>query len=209
MNLPGKPEGWTWKEGIGHLPPKRSFPYDSSYFRKYEDLAQTPQGETLLGLRLQLLERWIFNRSEVVLLDVGIGCGAFVQALHERGWKALGTDINPVAVEWLKEHGSAWDHRSLPSIVTFWDTLEHLPDPSGWITSWSPGWVFCSLPIFKDETHCLASKHFKPDEHIWYFTEDGLITFFERLGYACMEGNDLETSKGGREDIQSFVFRRM
>jgi hypothetical protein len=64
-----------------------------------------------------------------------------------------------------------------------------------------------SIPIFSGKDHALASKHFRPDEHYWYFTKVGLMGFMLGLGFTCRSESSFEIALG-REDIQTFAFRR-
>ena len=68
-------------------------------------------------------------------------------------------------------------------------------------------WLFMSLPVFNDVDHVLRSKHFKPDEHFWYFTRDGLVAAMLMCGFKLVAESDVE-SELGREDIGTFAFRR-
>jgi hypothetical protein len=54
----------------------------------------------------------------------------------------------------------------------------------------------------------LKSKHYRKDEHYWYFSKAGLIIFMDRLGWKLREVSDVETILG-REGITSFAFRRV
>ena len=90
--------------------------------------------------------------------------------------------------------------------MTFWDSLEHIPDPEAALKNVGD-WAFVSMPIYKDQADCLKSKHFKPGEHIWFFTDWGFIDWMDRQGFEMMERNDIE-SKLGREGILSYAFRR-
>jgi len=67
--------------------------------------------------------------------------------------------------------------------------------------------VFVSCPIYDDVEHVLRSKHFKPDEHCWYWTIKGLTTFMRIFGFEVQEINWMETEIG-RESIATFVFKR-
>jgi len=67
--------------------------------------------------------------------------------------------------------------------------------------------AFVSLPIFRDAHHARTSKHFRPDEHYWYWTRAGFIWFAERCGFSVIEHNTME-SLAGREDIETFVLAR-
>lgn len=205
-------EGLVWlpERGMGFYPvDEADEPYRNggaeAYWKKYEGYAVTPMGEAITRTRVDL----VLSHCTDVVLDVGIGCGAFIEALHAAGRSAYGFDVNPIATAWLAEHGLWRDPRepgvTVP-VLTLWDVLEHLPDPAellGRVT----GWVFCSLPIFRDGEHVVASRHFRPDEHRWYWTRDGLIRWMAELGLECVAHDDRET-RLGREDIETFAFRR-
>ena len=65
--------------------------------------------------------------------------------------------------------------------------------------------LFVSIPVFKDMPHVLRSKHFRPDEHYWYFTGLGFVLYMLRHGFHLIAVDDFET-RIGREDIMSFAF---
>lgn len=201
----------NWQDGIGFLPfNDNPVPYDEAYFLKYQGLARTGQGKYITQLRANLVEAHAgFCKPEMVVLDVGIGCGCFIQAMRLNGWDCKGTDINPVAIKWLEHKNLLWKEGDKATILTFWDVLEHIPDPSSIFDHHKAQFVFVSMPIFRDKEHVLRSKHFKPGEHCWYFTHMGLESFMARQGYQLTRSNKMETDRGGREDIGSFVFRRM
>jgi hypothetical protein len=54
----------------------------------------------------------------------------------------------------------------------------------------------------------LRSKHFRPQEHIWYFTREGLVNAMKACGFSLVAESDFETELG-REDIGTFAFRRV
>jgi hypothetical protein len=68
-------------------------------------------------------------------------------------------------------------------------------------------WVFVSIPIFTSAADVLRSKHYKPKEHVWYFTVGGLDHFMRSFGFECVDFNRMER-EAGREQIDTFVFRR-
>jgi len=90
--------------------------------------------------------------------------------------------------------------------ISLWDVLEHIHDFRSLLAS-VRSWVFVSVPIFADRDYVLRSKHFRPQEHVWYFTARGLIDVMRALGFECIEQSDVE-SRIGREDIGTFAFRR-
>jgi hypothetical protein len=90
--------------------------------------------------------------------------------------------------------------------MTFWDSLEHIPDPKP-LLDLITDYAFVSTPIYKNLHTLKTSKHYKPNEHVWYFTRDGIIQFMKAHGFQLLETSDVETQLG-REAIESFVFAR-
>lgn len=191
---------WLPEHGMGHYPvDPAAEPYDAAYFAKYRAYARTPMGRALTRARVALVASYTDSR----LVDVGIGCGQFVEARPH----TLGYDVNPVAVAWLRGCGLFFDpYRERIGSASFWDSLEHIPDPGALLANVDE-YAFISVPIFTGADHALTSRHFRPDEHRWYWTRNGLAAWmaaqgFERLHWSAME------SAIGREDIETFVFRR-
>ena len=87
-----------------------------------------------------------------------------------------------------------------------WDVLEHIDDPDLAVAR-AAQFVFVSIPIFSDSTDILTSHHFRKDEHIWYFTDEGLRGWFNQQGFECVEQNRRECELG-RKGIGTYVFRR-
>lgn len=190
-------------KGIGYYPVTGAN-YDQAYFDKYVAMGATTFGVALNSLRVGLVSKYI--RSSEELIDIGIGDGAFIRM---RGGSTGGYDVNPVGEQLLRSRGEWCDVRQEDSIyaASFWDSLEHIDSP-GRILAKVETYCFVSIPVFSDLEHILGSKHYRPTEHYWYFTKAGLIDYFWQRGFACLEMNDMETSLG-REDIGTFVFRRI
>lgn len=189
-----------WPEyGMGHhtAPP---MDYGADYFREYRDRDASSMGAALTRERVAFVKR---NYSGP-LVDVGIGGGRFVE---EYGGDGFGYDINPDAVEWLHEQKRFCDpYATVARAVTCWDSLEHLQKPHelvGRVFSW----VFVSMPVYHDIARVHESKHYKPGEHLWYWTDAGLIAWFDRQGFDLAEKADFETQLG-REGIYSYAFKR-
>jgi len=141
------------------------------------------------------------------LIDVGIGSGAFVELRQNRRRPTYGYDVNPAGIEWLEQRMLMVDpHLVAFDAATLWDVLEHIPDFQSLISNVRE-WLFLSLPIFRDAEHVLRSKHFRPDEHCWYFTREGLVIAMGMCGFALVSESSIETDLG-REDIGMFAFRR-
>jgi hypothetical protein len=119
----------------------------------------------------------------------------------------FGYDINPKAVEMLKKIGRYADIKnSVFPAYSFFDSFEHIKDHADLLRGMDKDTkVFISIPIFKDVNHILRSKHFRADEHYWYFTVQGLVRYMIDYGFACLDIDNFE-KQAGREDIWSFVF---
>lgn len=191
---------WLPELGMGFYPVQEQ-PYDAAYFAKYERYAASEMGRAITAARVALVDR---HASDAIVVDIGIGCGAFVASRPA----SFGFDINLAGVEWLRERGRFWDpaERAVDAL-TFWDSLEHIPNAAA-VLGRAREWVFCSLPIVPGDGPPRADwKHFRRDEHCWYWTRAGLIRWMDAQGFACVEVNAAETLLG-REDIESFAFRR-
>lgn len=193
---------WLPERGMGRLHVHEA-PYDEDYFQKYERYAATEMGREITAARVALVERHVGGHAQVV--DVGIGCGDFVEAYTGR---ARGYDVNPVGVQWLKRRGLFRDPREGGAdALTFWDALEHIPDPRPFLAA-ARRWVFCSIPIVPgDGPPALDWKHLRRDEHVWYFTRRGLIGWMREQGFRCVECCAAEILLG-RDDIETFAFHR-
>ena len=195
---------WWLQHGIGYYPVEAGHaPYDQDYFDSFDRNAQTELGRALMQARVNFVER----HYRGTLIDVGIGSGAFVELRNQRGRSTYGYDVNPAGLAWLEQRMLLVDpHLVSFDAVTLWDVLEHIPDFQSLLANVRE-WVFLSLPIFRDAEHALHSKHFKPDEHCWYFTRDGLVFAMQTCGFALVSESNVETELG-REDIGTFAFKR-
>lgn len=189
---------WFPEKGFGYYPVKKS-PYNAAYFEKYVGYSATEMGKKITDARIDLVKTYYTGK----VVDVGIGCGQFIEAHNN----AVGYDINPVAVSWLEEKSLYCNiyELNVPA-ATFWDSLEHIHAPDRIISKINE-WVFISIPIFNGPESILSNKHFKKDEHVWYFTHYGLIHWFDCMGFDMVDTN-VKESILGRENIRSYVFRR-
>lgn len=163
---------------------------------------ESPTGAKLTEARIDWVKAHVGKRPPT-LCDVGVGGGRFVQECD-----VLGFDVNPSAVEWLKK-SSRWidPYRTSVNSATFWDSLEHIADPAPLLENVRE-WAFISAPIYKDCEHVLRSKHFRKDEHCWYWTRAGLVKFMQVYGFEFVSVSIIEQNSG-REDIETFSFRRI
>jgi len=192
---------WFPELGFGYYPATGGTQiYDEAYFEKYRGYAQTEMGARLNVARIALVARHYTGH----LVDIGIGSGAFVNA-RPFTW---GHDVNPAGIAWLKAQEKLWNPYRQPCLaMSFWDSLEHIPDFPKLLEQVEDS-VFIAIPAFTGPGDVLLSKHYRKDEHYWYFTRWGLIKFMAGLGWQLLEVSDVETILG-REGITSFAFRRV
>jgi hypothetical protein len=189
---------WDIKAGYG-FHPMPAMTYEGSYFSKYQAMDMTDMGWSLTDARIKLVDKYYWGES---LIDIGIGGGLFVSTIGCKGY-----DVCNQAVDWLKARNDYRDpYVCYPEAITCWDSLEHIPEPQELINR-ATRFVFVSMPIYKDRDDCINSKHFKPGEHLHYWTHNGLLDWFARLGFICLEHNQIESDLG-REGISSYVFKR-
>jgi hypothetical protein len=186
---------------LGYLP--ISMP-KTDYFDIYKGYEGKDFTNQLQQLRIQLVDK--YDNEDI--LDFGVGAGTFIDTRGKDRTK--GFDIDPKAVQWLQRKGiyvNPYDKKmdGLNSI-TFWDSLEHLRAPEHLLRRIKQ-FAFISIPIFRDLDDILSSKHFKPKEHFWYFTAEGLENYMKHNDFILVEANEMETELG-RESIGTFVFRR-
>jgi hypothetical protein len=173
--------------------------YGPAYWDNYQRRAGTDISRKLNEGRAAFVAKHF--QGEV--LDIGIGNGEFIQHRPD----TFGYDVNQVAIKWLLENGKYRDKFSDFNAFTFWDVLEHIPQPADYFRNMGHGdWLFTSIPIINDLRRVRESKHYKPGEHLYYFTVSGFIQWMEKYAFrgACMSYFEVEA---GREDIVSFAFR--
>ena len=194
---------WDAEAGYGYCP-ARAIDYGISYWEEFRRRDQTDIGRALTASRVALVRQ--FAPDDAPLVDVGIGGGAFVEARPG----TLGTDVCYQARKWLAERGSLWEHyRHGPSNLAMWDVLEHLPDAAEFLLESvvAGGLLFAALPIFGGRDHALRSRHFKPGEHLWYWTEGGFASWLRAIGFDVLPTDRVEEQ--WREDILRVVARRV
>ncbi len=184
----------------------QSVQYGEDYFDKYVAMRGTEIANRINDARTALTEKYCTR-----LLDIGIGAGEFIERSK---LPTLGFDVNAKAVAWLKHQGRFYDpfHAgALPADVdgvTLWDVLEHMPEPDEFLKLVRSGvYIFVSIPVFEDIKKVKESKHYRPNEHYWYFTAAGFIDFMASRGFEVIERSNAET-EAGRDAIGTFVFMR-
>jgi len=190
--------GWAYQEKI------EPYDYGKSYWQNYLNIEET---ET--AFKLNEFRKTISTKYSNTILDIGIGSGAYLKTIK---CKKFGYDVNPFAVEWLKENGMFYDpyidDNSAIDGFCSWDVLEHIENPNILLDKLpKESFLFVSLPVFASLEMVHLSKHYKPNEHLQYFTTRGVINFLQLSGFKIHEIRSDE-SQIGRESVMTFVAQK-
>ena len=190
---------WWPELGMGYHP-QEPMSYEDDYWEKYIEYDKTEMGAKLTEVRCRLVNQ---HTTADDLVDIGIGGGLFVRTMD-----CCGYDINKKANEWLLNVGRYRNPHIRPvKAITCWDSLEHIPNPIPLLNNVKE-WVFVSIPVFDNGEQVTSSKHYRPGEHIWYWTHAGFVTYMYHNGFK-MVSCSMEETKLGREDINSYAFKRI
>ena len=190
--------------------------YDDHYYNKLRGYEGKAIDKYITKGRCNLVKEYCNNYyNKYHVLDIGCGTGRFIKEYFKQNnnLEVYGYDVLDKTVEWLKKNDIYIDvyNDFLNNLYafTFWDSLEHIPNPSILLKKFNVNsYVFVSIPIFKDITKVEKSKHFRPREHLYYFTDKGIKKYFEFYGYTFKDKRDFEI-KAGRENIYTYVFKKI
>jgi SAM-dependent methyltransferase len=118
------------------------------------------------------------------LVDVGCAAGYFVEAARARGWDAYGVEPSPEARRGVDPALAPRVVAALDALpgdfdaITFWDVLEHLPDPLGALRDARArlrpeGVLGVVVPVIGSVNTRIAPQswdQYKPPEHLWFFS---------------------------------------
>jgi hypothetical protein len=91
-------------------------------------------------------------------------------------------------------------------LMCMWDVLEHIPNFEViQDVLMRSKHVAISVPVKPDKVKLEEWKHFKPMEHLHYFSQESLISLFSKYGFRIVTAKTPECPP--REDIISFIFR--
>lgn len=176
--------------------------YGDAYFDAFLALENQEIARKINAGRIDLVNKYMGAGGHVV--DVGIGSGEFIKNRQN----TFGHDVNPKAKAWLKEQlklAPPFDHCRA---FTFWDVLEHIEKPNDYFRRMPDGChLFACLPVFSDLERVRESKHYKPNEHFYYWTEQGFVDWLALYRFRLLEKQTFET-EAGRDSITSFAFVR-
>lgn len=172
------------------------------YFDKCNGYAGTEIADRLNFGRVVFVN--YFVGADLPVLDVGVGSGEFIRH-RPNTW---GYDVDQRAAAMLRLTGKWSDDFSAFRAFTFWDVIEHVEEPRGYFKQMAFGArAFFSIPVFDDLASIRQSRHYRPGEHLYYWTRVGFIDWIRLHGFHMLCVSDFET-KAGRDSICSFAFER-
>lgn len=158
------------------------FNYDSDY---YENMLHMYSGSAANIFQI----RWEFVKmtGAQTVLDYGCGCN-FLTIFQPHG---IGIDVDSYDIGHI-EPGVGYPQTGIKrdsyDLVCLFDVIEHVdwentPDTLMDATIQKAKWVAVSVPIKPGELPFEEWKHYKPGEHLIYFTEESLDEFFRVRGF--------------------------
>lgn len=138
--------------------------------------------------------------ESIHVLDFGSGVGWF-RAFRPDGIEVDTFDINPHSPQ-------TGILRREYDIITFWDVLEHVKDLSDLTAIMlQTKYVALSVPLLPDDCQMTDWKHYRPGEHLRYWTVEEWDRQFSN--YFIMERIDMGYPEcPPREDIISLLYER-
>ena len=181
------------------------FDYGAEYVAK--GYAAAPVLE-MSWLRLSILHPFV-KKGRV--LDFGYGDGEFVRQANRAGYEAYGFDTHNdnLNCPTVGDCSGKWD------AVTMFDSIEHVADLKTAFDRLDSDVFVITTPHPGDnppEGEILSWRHYKPNEHLHYFTPAALSWFFRSRGYRLMHFDNTEDmirkNPGKDPNVVTYVFRR-
>ncbi len=213
--------------------------YDESYWNSssaknhgYSDYrADAPLYKRTFRDRLSIVRRHFSSNlrddgARRRVLDVGCAAGYFLSVMQEEGWDVAGLEpSDAIRVEAEKELGKQHVRGGLLGVddgleegafdlVTFWDVIEHIPDPREALVRarglLAPGGLLIleTQNVASRAAKVLGKKwqHYKHAEHIYHFNVSTLTRLLDEAGFASLENSPRH---GGKYVSLSFIVERV
>ncbi len=201
--------------------------YNNSYFTSSQFLKNT---KLLIGYQNYLAEKevhlanakYIMNKlgqfwlsTPGTLLEIGCAMGFFLDHVRSLGWKVKGVDLAEDAVNFAKEKlnldTSKGDIFSLKADVNSFDacvsigTMDHLKDPIAVFNEISRilkpnGLLLITIGSISE----LVPFHYRPPEHLFYFSRKSLKIALEKSGFEIKQISNFLTKYSIGEFLARF-----
>jgi hypothetical protein len=177
------------------------FEYNESY---YTNLLHMYAGTASLIAGV----RWDFVKEVDAKRILDYGCGLnFMTIFAPAGTDIDSYDIGHIGNYPYPQTGIRWDRYDL---IFFHDVLEHVdwtnePDVRMEEMFQKTQWISVTVPILPDDVPLKKWKHYKPGEHLTYFSEKSLDEFFWERGFEKVKSGYPECPP--RRDILSVLYK--
>jgi len=145
--------------------------------------------------------RWDFvvQCNPVTVLDYGCGCGFF------RAYRPKAVLVDTFDIGGYPQTGITRDRYDL---VCFWDVLEHFASCKYILSCLTDvKYVALSIPILPDGMELETWKHYKPGEHLQYFTHESLSDIFRKFDFIKIKEGQPECPP--RKDVWNFLYAKI
>lgn len=169
--------------GYGYPTDRVPMVYTEDYERKYLSYPE----EEINKIRLAPISDTFGSGLKV--LDFGCGSGSFVRYARSKGFDAYGVDVNDFTKDLRPPAGFE------PDIVTAWDSFEHLTEEQQdnfFKMAESAQAIIVSVPDFASADDIRTWRHYRPKEHLHYYTSNALAERFYREGFIAEFMNHYE-----------------
>jgi len=156
--------------------------------------------------KIDIIEKCAGAQAFERVVDVGCAYGFFLDACVKHGTRThLGLDVGASGVAHCKQKGLNAELLSeedplptqipfSPTLVTLWDTFEHLMDPAAsvkQIASWQGGGGILAMSTVRSDSIVARLRgrkwrQFHPPTHLCYPTKQALSLLVESLGYEVL-----------------------
>lgn len=155
------------------------------------------------SLRLKRFEEKLGKKGKI--LDVGCALGDFLLEAKKLKWKEVfGLEVSDYGARFAQERGllvkkGILENELYPKnyfdLITYQDVIEHVKDPLGEVklakkALISGGYIFLVTPDIDGLWRKLLGRlwyHYKPQEHIMYFSQKTLKKLLEKGGFKNIE----------------------
>jgi len=203
--------------------------YPQEYFSRLNLKRMDERGKNRLDTKCKnrLNEILYFKKSGKVL-DIGCGDGYFLNYLKQKGWQVRGVEISEFAAQKIKEKydidifcgelSQAGYPEEYFDVVSLFEVLEHLPDPSGTLLEVQriikkTGLLIMTVPNFDSLQRLLFGKYWHiidPPRHLFYFSRTTLDNILKKSNFSlsiirAVDGTgvlDIKTTTGYSESIR-------
>jgi len=145
--------------------------------------------------------RWDFVKecNAHYVLDYGSGIG-FFKAFAPADVEVDTYDIGPYVMTGIR--------RDEYDLICLWDVIEHIPciDRQLGYHFGRTKFVALSFPMLPKGKELKTWKHFKPEEHLHYFTDETIDALFDTYGFERVKDGQPECPP--REDVKSILYKK-